>query len=264
MSPIGSFDPYSQNVTFYLNDGVTPCTVAIPDIDQWLWYSVNSSINYGAQLGACAVMFIVTACLTRNSQRYKPVHILNLLSLILGLLRALLLNLFFTSPWREFYSFFSLDSSHITRSVVANSIAGTVMPLLMSITVNMSLVLQAHTVCKVMQRKYYYAVWVFACIFLLLAIGFRFAECITNSLTIMSAGTYFSQDWIATGALITETASIWFFSLIFTWKLFFTIRMRRKMGWSYPNPMEILLIMGGCTMIIPCKNFRPSMKEVSS
>ena len=260
MSSTSSFDPYTQNVTFLQNDGVTPYSVAVPDIDQWFFYAVKSSINYGAQLGACIVMLIVTACLTRKSHRYKPIHLLNLLSLTFGCLRALLLSLFFTSPWSEFYSFFSLDTTLVTRSVVANSVAGTVLPLFMSITVNMSLVLQAQTVCKFMERKYYYPICFFSCIVLLLAIGFRFAECVTNSLTITSGGTYYSQDWIATGALVTETGSIWFFSLIFSWKLFYTIRMRRKMGWSYPNPMEILLIMGGCTMVIPCKALFSSLR----
>lgn len=253
MSSTTSFDPYTQNVTFLMADGVTPVTILVSDIDDWLFYGVKTSINFGAQLGACMVMFFVTAFLTRESQRSKPVYILNLLSLVLGSLRALLLALYFASPWVEFYSFFSGDTSRVDRSAFATSVAGTVIPLLMTITVNMSLVLQAHTVCKVMERKYYYAICALAFVVLLLAIGFRFAECITNSLAILSNFTYFSKSWISTGALVTETVSIWFFSIVFTWKLFWTVLTRKKMGWTNLSPMQILIIMSCCTMIIPCK-----------
>jgi pheromone alpha factor receptor len=253
MASSTSFDPYSQNVTFLSTDGVTSISVAMPDIDQWFFYAVRTSINYGAQLGACLVMFFVTAFLTRESQRYKPIYMLNVLSLILGSLRALLLSLFFASSWSEFYSFFSDDVSRISTRDMTTSVTGTVIPLLMTITVNMSLVLQAHTVCKVMERKYYYTICLLACWVLLNAIGFRFAECITNSMAIMSNGTYYSQQWITTGTLATETISIWFFSLIFTWKLFWTVMTRKRMGWKNLTSMQILMIMSGCTMVIPCK-----------
>jgi pheromone alpha factor receptor len=103
-----------------------------------------------------------------------------------------------------------------------------------------------------MGRKYYYCVCALAFLVLLLAIGFRFTQCITNSMAITSDGTYYSKLWIRTGALVTETISIWFFSVIFTWKLFWTIMTRRKHGWNNLNPMQILMIMSGCTMVIPC------------
>jgi pheromone alpha factor receptor len=253
MSSTSNFDPYTQNVTFLMADGVTTITVGVPDIDFWYFLPVKTSINFGAQLGACMAMFLVTAILTRESQRGKPVFILNILSLVLGALRALLLALYNCSPWAEFYSYFSADISRVPRSAFATSIAGTVIPLLMTITVNMSLVLQAHTVCKVMERKYYYTICALSCVVLLLAVGFRFTQCVTNSMAIMSNYTYFSNAWILTGTLFTETVSIWFFSLIFTWKLFWTVMTRKKMGWTNLNPMQILLIMSGCTMVIPCK-----------
>ncbi|KAE9375299.1 hypothetical protein N431DRAFT_315264, partial [Stipitochalara longipes BDJ] len=246
-----NFDPYSQNVTLILNDGVTPITFGVKDVDDWYFYAVKTSINFGAQLGACMVMFFATVFLTRESQRFKPVFILNLASLLLGALRALLLALWASSAWSEFYSYFSGDISHIHRDTIATSVAATVIPLLMTITVNMSLVLQAQTVCKVMEKKYHYTLSALACIILFLAVGWRFAECVTNSMAITSNYTYYSKQYITTGALASETISIWFFSMIFTWKLFWTVMTRRKHGWANLNAMQALMIMSGCTMIIP-------------
>lgn len=234
-------------------DGATPVNMTIADLDAFFLYNCRITINYGAQVGACLVMLLVTAILTKESKRRKPIFILNILALLLGFLRALLFALYSVSAWVELWTYITLDFSRVPRSAYATSIAGSVIPLLMTVTVDASLVLQAHTVSKVMQRKHYYAITGLSCIVYLLAVSFRFAETITNSKTIMSAGFYFGQAWITTGVLATETIAIWYFSIIFTGKLVWTIYMRKNLGfqkWSY---MQVLAAMGGCTMVIPCK-----------
>jgi pheromone alpha factor receptor len=154
MTSSTNFDPYSQNVTLLLSDGITPITFGVQDVEDWYSYAVKSRVNFATQVGACMVMFFATAFLTRESQRSKPVFILNLASLALGTLRPLLLILWATSPWSEFYSYFSGDISRVHKDTIATSVAATVIPVLMTITVNTSLVLQAQTVCKVMEKKY--------------------------------------------------------------------------------------------------------------
>ncbi|KAF8858881.1 hypothetical protein BDZ45DRAFT_383268 [Acephala macrosclerotiorum] len=250
-SSTASFDPISQNVTVLMADGVTPVNMTIADLDAFFLYNCRITISYGAQVGACLIMLFVTAILTKESKRRKPVFILNILALVLGFLRALLFALYSVSAWVELWTYITLDFSRVPRSAYATSIAGSVIPLLMTATVDASLVLQAHTVSKVMQRKHYYAITGLSCAVYLLAVGFRFAETITNSKTIMSAGFYFSQAWITTGVLATETIAIWYFSIIFTSKLVWTIYTRKNLGfqkWSY---MQVLAAMGGCTMVIP-------------
>ncbi|KAG4440680.1 hypothetical protein IFR05_003826 [Cadophora sp. M221] len=246
-----NFDHKSQSVTFLMADGVTPVVLPIPDIDYWFYYNTAICINYGAQLGACFLMLIVTAVLTKESKRRTPVYILNLLSLALGFLRALLLALYSVSPWAEFYAYFSYDFFDVPRSAYANSIAGVVIPLLMTITVNMSLFLQAYTVCKAMQKKYVVMISFISGLVFLLAIGFRFTQVVTNCLAIMGASQYFHHAWITVGTLATETISIWYYSIIFTGKLLWTVYARKNLGfqkWSY---IQILAAMGVCTMIIP-------------
>lgn len=247
------FDPLHQNVTFYMADGVTPVTVLSSDINFWFYYNCKTDILFGAQMGACLIMFVVTAILTKESKRRKPVFILNLLSLILGFFRALLLALYSTSAWTEFSRFFISDYSTVPRSAYATSIAGAVIPLLMTITVNCSLALQAHAVAQVMQRKFVYLISSLSCLVFLVAVGFRFAEVVTNSMAIMSLGFYFGEAWVTMGALVTETISIWFFSIIFTGKLVWTIHTRKSLGFQQWSYIQILAAMGGCTMIIPCK-----------
>ncbi|KAH7419850.1 fungal pheromone mating factor STE2 GPCR-domain-containing protein [Cadophora sp. MPI-SDFR-AT-0126] len=251
MSSPTSFDHNSQSVTFLMRDGVTPVVVPISDIDDWFYYNTALCINYGSQLGACFVMLVVTAVLTKESKRRTPVYILNILSLVFGFLRALLLSLYSVSAWAEFYAYFAFDFGDVPRSAYATSVAGTVIPLLMTITVNMSLFLQAYTVCKAMQKKWVYLISFLSGLVFMLAVGFRFAQVVTNSLAIMSAGQYFHHAWITVGSLATETISIWYYSIIFTGKLLYTVYARKNLGfqkWSY---IQILAAMGGCTMILP-------------
>ena len=113
-----TFDHKSQSATFLMRDGVTPVAVPISDIDDWFYYNTALCINYGSQVGACFVMLVVTAVLTKESKRRTPVYILNLLSLIFGFLRALLLSLYSASPWAEFYAYFAFDFDdplHVVR-----------------------------------------------------------------------------------------------------------------------------------------------------
>lgn len=249
-----TFDPNSQPITMLMADGITPVTVSLADIDSIYNYIVGCAITHGCQAGACFIMFIVIVVLTKPKKRRTALFILNALSLLFGFLRAILLALFFVSPWVHLYPQFSGDFTSIPRTAYATSVTGTVFPLLMTITVNMSLVLQAHTVCKNMRDLYRYPVIALACIVLLAAVGFRFAQMVTNSIAIMGAKSYVNQAWIQKGTLATATSSIWFFSIIFTSKLIFTLVTRRVMGWKQWSGVRILAAMGGCTMIIPCKN----------
>jgi pheromone alpha factor receptor len=246
-----TFDPYTQPITIFLADGVTPISISIADIDFIYSYTMKLCINYGAQLGACLVMFFVLAVLTTEKNRRKPLFALNLLSLFLGFLRTLLLALYNVSPWTELYTFYSMDFSAVPRSAYATSVAATVIPLLMTITINMSLTVQTYTVCKIMEKKYAYPVIAMSFIVVLLAIGFRFAQVVTNSIAILTLNLY-SPQWIRAGTLITGTMAIWWFSIVFTGKLIWTLYNRKRQGWKQWGAVRVLAIMGGCTMIIPC------------
>jgi pheromone alpha factor receptor len=250
-----SFDPYNQTVTIYLADGVTPVTFLLSDVDFISYYTHACCINYSCQLGACFVMFFVLLVLTKESKRRTAMFILNLSSLVFGFFRALLLTIYFVSPWDRIYPQLSGDYSSIPRSAYASSIASTVFPVLMMITVNMSLVIQAYTVCKNMNMHsiYRHVIILLSCLVLLAAVGFHFIEMVTNSMAIMAVESYASKQWVMTGTLAAETASIWFFSIIFTGKLVWTLVTRRVMGWKQWSGVRILAAMGGCTMIIPCK-----------
>lgn len=249
-----TFDPLTQPVTIYMADGVTPAMYPLDQLQAVINYNLLSTITYGCQIGACLVMFFVILVLTKNSKRRTAMFILNSLSLLFGFLRALFLTLYYVSPWALVYTEFTSDFTYVTRSAYAVSIVGTIFPFLMTLTVNMSLVLQAYTVCKNMRDIYRFPITGLACLVLLATVGFTFAEMVTNCVAIMSAASYTSKTWIQRGSLATQAASIWFFSIIFTGKLVYTLITRRIMGWKQWSGVKILAALGGCTMILPCKS----------
>jgi pheromone alpha factor receptor len=128
------------------------------------------------------------------------------------------------------------------------------MPLFLTTTVNLSLVLQAYTVTKNMRDLHRYAVIFLSGLIFFLALGFEFALVVTNSMAIVQA-KIFNAQWIQRGTLYMETISIWFFSIVFTSKLVYTLYYRRKHGWKQWSGVKILAAMGGCTMLIPCTNY---------
>jgi pheromone alpha factor receptor len=248
-----TFDPYTQNITILMADGVTPLQVSIADIDESALYNVQVSINVAAQFGASLIMLIVVLLLTKSAKRKSPLFMVNVLSLALSTIRALLAALYFTSAWTELYAEFSGDYSAIPRSAYTNSIAAIVMSLLLLCTIEISLIIQTKVVCTTLKDSYKFAVLAVSVLIALLAVAFRFAFTVENAITILDAESSIDTVWLYSASLITETISIWYFSAIFVAKLGYTLFQRRKLGLRQWGPMQIVCIMGGCTLIIPCK-----------
>ncbi|KAH8589682.1 fungal pheromone mating factor STE2 GPCR-domain-containing protein [Bisporella sp. PMI_857] len=247
-----TFYPYTQDITILMADGVTPVTVSLYDIDASNWYNCALIMNHGSQLGACIVMFFVVFLLTDRKKRTKPIFILNILSLLFGALRAMFLGLYFLTQWVDIYPSFTGDYSAIPTKAYATSVVATIWPFFMTITINLSLVFQAHTVCLGMSNMYYRHIIIgLGTLVVTVGIGFRFAQTITNSKAIMGAEAYYNMQWVTIGTIATQTAAVWYFSMIFTGKLIYTLYTRRRNGWKQWSGVQILAAMGGCTMVIP-------------
>lgn len=250
-----------NNASFYYNDqlvhwlanyGFPLVNASLSNIDSTIWYNTATAINFSAQAGGCGVMFFVVLVLSKAAKRKTPIFILNVLSLLFGFFRSLLISLYFISPWVKLYPYYTTDYSATPTRAYALSVAGTIFPLLMQTTVNLSLTLQAYTVTKNMRDSFRYAIIFASGLIFFLALGFQFALMVLNSIAIIQA-VVFSAEWVRQGALYMETASIWWFSIIFTSKLVYTLHYRRKHGWKQWSGVKILAAMGGCTMLIPCK-----------
>lgn len=244
------FDPFTQSFTLLLQDG-TPVSVAVPDVDEFVLYSVQICINYAAQLGASCILLLALLLLTKPEKRQSPVFILNSIALVLNVIRNVLECLYFTGPFSETYAYFGQDYSRVPRSAYATSIAATVLAVLLLICIEISLLLQVRVVCFLLTKFYRQVIFGFSTIIALLAVGFRLALCVANSRLIISLQPPTSLNWLESASNITTSVSICWFCAVFVTKLGFALNERRHLGLKRFGPMQIIFIMGCQTLTVP-------------
>ncbi|KAL8951257.1 MAG: hypothetical protein Q9222_002759 [Ikaeria aurantiellina] len=245
-----TFEPFSQSFTLLLRDG-TPFNVTIPQLDEFILYNVQISINYAAQLGASLLFLVVLLLLTKPDKRKTPIFAINCIALTLNVLRTLLQCLYYTGPFSEIYAYFSLDYSKVSSSDYANQIAITVLTWLLLVCIEISLLLQARVVCVTLRRSYQHIILVLSILVATMAISFRLAFCIENSRYILSLLPLSPLEWLASATNITTSVSICWFCAVFVIKLGFALDQRRKLGVAGFGPMQVIFIMGCQTLFIP-------------
>ena len=252
MSSVTPFDPFTQTVTLLLADS-TPFNVSMPDLDDFMLYSVQICINYAAQLGASLILLVVLLLLTKPGKRSSPIFIINSLSLILNVIRNVLFCLYFTGPFSEIYAYFGQDYSRVSKSNFAQSITATMLSFLLLVCVEVSLILQVRVVCVTVKEMYKLAIFVASNIIALMAIGTHFAFSVEVSRATISLNPPSSLDKLESATNITTTISICWFCAVFVTKLGFALNERRKLGLDRFGPMQVIFIMGCQTLVIPGK-----------
>ncbi|KAL9610508.1 MAG: hypothetical protein Q9167_004793 [Letrouitia subvulpina] len=250
MASSEDFDPFQQSFTLVLLDG-TPLNITMPDLDDFVRYSIQISINYAAQLGASLIFLIVLLLLTKPEKRKSPVFILNSLALAINVIRNLLQCLYYTGSFSETYAYFSQDYSKVTPSDYASQVTITVLNLLLLVCAESSLIMQVWVICITLRDSYKQGVTAFLVLVACLAIGFRFAFTIENAKLILSLNPPTSLNWLASASNIATTISVCLFSAMFITKLGFALEQRRQLGMNHFGPMQILFIMGCQTLLIP-------------
>lgn len=250
MSSTTPFDPFSQSFTLRLSDS-TPFNLSVGDLDDFVLYSVQICINYGAQLGGSLILLLVLLLLTKPDKRLSPIFILNSTSLALNVIRNVLQCLYFTGPFSKVYPYFGQDYSRVPRSAYATSVTATVITLLLLTCVEVSLILQVRVVCVTLPKLHRQVIFVLSNMIALMAIGFRFALSVENSRYIVSLVYLTELKWLESATNITTSVSICWFCAVFVIKLAFALNERRKLGLSHFGPMQIIFIMGCQTLIVP-------------
>lgn len=244
------FDPFNQSFTLRTADG-TAFDITVPMVDEYAQYAIRISINYGSQLGASLVLFLILLLLTRPEKRTSSVFILNAAALLLNAGRLLCQSIFFTTPFAHFYAYFAGDFSRVPASAYAESILGVVLATLLLICVETSLVLQTQVVCATIRRRYRHLLLAVSAAVALTPVGFRFGFMVENCKAIIDASTTHHVQWLESTTNIVTTVSICFFCAVFVAKLGVAIRMRKSLGVREFGPMKVIFVMGCQTLVIP-------------
>jgi len=244
------FDPFHQSFTILFPDG-TPFNFTVDDINAYTQYGIRIAINFSSQIGACLMVLVVLLMLTKQEKRRSPIFILNALALALGVIRNVLLCMYFTGPWYHPYAVFALDYSRVPQTQYGISITSSTLTLLVLILVEISLILQIRVMCVTATSVLRFWITVLSITMAMIAIGFRFAYTVLNAIAIRAVESFTKYEWLGSATNITATISICVFSAIFTARLGLAIRQRKRLGLHQFGPMQILFVMGCQTMIIP-------------
>ena len=246
-------DYFQQSITFNSPDG--PVAVPLTEIDDWLMYVVQVCVNYGSQIGASIVTLLALLLLSKPDKRFSAIMIINCLSLAFNIIRNVIQCVYFSGPFAEIYAHYTGDYRRVRISDTAMSVAGTVFTLLLQISVESSLFLQVRVVCVTLRRSYQRVILTISAIAALLAIGFRFAYVVENNKLIVAQIPSVRLEWLGSTTSIVTSVSISWFCAVFVGKLAFALHQRKKLGLGQFGPMQILIIAGFQTLIIPGKYF---------
>ncbi|EEA27234.1 pheromone alpha factor receptor [Talaromyces marneffei ATCC 18224] len=245
-----SFNPYEQNITLTASDG-SAMDIPLPYFDEYVQEGVVSCINYGCQLGATIVIFVLLCLLTRSKKRSSIVFCLNITALLLNMFRLICQVLLYTGAWFETYAYFTGDISRVTRGNFADSILVSVMDSLLQVVMEASLVTQTNVVCTNMSRWQKTAILTVSVGLAFSSIGFRMAQMGLESVLIVENKPFDEFLWLQKLNTILTTTSIIYFSVVLICKLGYTIYLRRQLGVHQFSPMQIIFIMSCQTMIVP-------------
>lgn len=247
------FDPFTQNVTFFAPDGTTEISIPVAAIDQVRRMMVNTTINYATQLGACLIMLVVLLVMVPKEKFRRPFMILQITSLVISCCRMLLLSIFHSSQFLDFYVFWGDDHSRIPRSAYAPSVAGNTMSLCLVISVETMLMSQAWTMVRLWPNVWKYIIAGVSLIVSIMAISVRLAYTIIQNNAVLKLEPAFHMFWLIKWTVIMNVASISWWCAIFNIKLVWHLISNRGILPSYKTftPMEVLIMTNGILMIIP-------------
>ncbi|KAH8694950.1 mating-type alpha-pheromone receptor PreB [Talaromyces proteolyticus] len=230
---MAGFNPFEQNITFITSDG-TPFNITMVDLDGYIQFGITSCIDYGSELGATVVIFVLMLLLTKSKKRRSAVFGLNMAALFLNTARLICEILYFTGAFFETYAYFSGDFSRVKPSNYANTVLGTVLLALLQVCTECSLVLQAMVVCVNLPK-----------------LSKILLQSILNAKYTLEQRDFSDYVWLEKANTILLTISICFFSAVFMCKLAYSIWRRRQLGIRQFGPMQVLFIMSCQTMLVP-------------
>lgn len=251
-----TFNPYQQMLTITMPDGIIQSVVEINNIWQLQNTAVDTGIIFGVQLGISVVLMLILAIMTRPEKRRSIIFCLNLGSLVLLFIRAIIMCVNLHGPFYNFYNWTTGYYRNVEGSIRL-SVAADVINFLIIAGLEFSLFFQVRIVCVTLRTRWRLLVTAGTTLMAMAVCTIRFVTMIVNSdLGIVNVASKTDEQWALISALasasnICTIASIFFFSAIFNTKLGHAIYQRRSMGMKQFGPMQIIFVMGCQTMFIP-------------
>ncbi|KAI8964287.1 fungal pheromone mating factor STE2 GPCR-domain-containing protein [Daldinia sp. FL1419] len=148
------FDP--RNQTFYIvgssdinaTDPAPLIAISLPVIDAQRVRLASTSINYGVQLGLCLLSLLTSLLLLPSAKIRRPVHLTQVLCLVVSVTRLVLLVLYFPGPLTEYYVAWTRDASVLPPAAYNVTTASSALSVLQLALIEASLILQSRVLVR--------------------------------------------------------------------------------------------------------------------
>ncbi|KAI5853916.1 fungal pheromone mating factor STE2 GPCR-domain-containing protein [Tricharina praecox] len=242
-----AFDPHSQPITLFYPGG-TNITIPLTVYNFHKMKSLEWSIMFAVQIGACGILLVLLTVLTNAKKRRTFLHVCNLFALVATIVRASLSLCYYLGPFFDTYTFFSGDFTNFPYTPRYVSVASTVTGLLLQIVIHISLIIQVRVVYT--SPKANLMITLLATAIALVSVSFFAVVTVQSGMATISLTAY-PGGWTYTAAKAMFAASICFYCLIFVLKLGYAIYQRRVLKLPRFGPIQIIFTIGCQTMVLP-------------
>jgi pheromone alpha factor receptor len=256
-------DPLSPEWSIYLDnqpfnltalDG-SQITLTLTTVNDAMYFIIAQTAGYAFTIGFSGMLLIILGLLTTREKAKRPIFILNVLSLIIILVRSIIYVVVVCANYQHGIGEYLLGAiAQYTVATFAPSIMIGLLNPLLYITMLSSLVLQVRVVfaAEPTTQKILTVVMAGAA-FVIVAFGVTFNAYFIQMQVdgIASAESGWVYNVVRIGIIIFIGISC----LLFLYKLAITIRRRQRMGFQKFGPLQILFIMFGQCLVIPCTSY---------
>ncbi|KAK4214570.1 fungal pheromone mating factor STE2 GPCR-domain-containing protein [Rhypophila decipiens] len=245
------FDPTQQNITL-LGPDQSPITIPITAIDEAYYSSFAQAINFGVQLGATIIMWIIMLVMTPRKRFKVAPTIVNFAALTFTLIRMVVLCLYYVSTWQHLYTVFGPgDYAHVPARDYRLSVVATFFSVPVTILVEMALIVQAWSMLRLWPAAWKLMTAILSLGLVSTTIGFNMAVTITQIKYIVSNGQIY--EWLQYAYVCLLTSTICWFAFLFIARLVLHQWETRRILPQLEgiSAMDALILTNAILMIIP-------------
>lgn len=247
------FNPTNQTSYILAPNGAATIPFSTSAITTRYLNATSLSILYGTQIGACFIMLAVMLAMTPRVRFRRLPTLINLAALVLNTIRMVLLAVFFTSSFLNFFVLASGSVRYVEPSAFNVSAAATALSTPVTVLILAALFVQAWSMLRLWPTLYKLPATLMSVGLVLTTVAFNMLTTIVQTRAIIGADRNRLWLWARQTYLALITASICWFCFLFNVRLVMHMWTNRSILPSLKGlkAMDVLVITNGVLMFVP-------------
>lgn len=248
------FNVLTQTFILIGQDGVTEYPVPVDAVDDLYRDRFAAQANYGSQIGATIMMLAIYLLMTPQAKFRRIPTMINTAAMLCNIVRCLLLAVFPSTQWFEFYTLWTGDLSLVPAMDYRLSVAGTVSTIPIIILIEAALIVQAWAMIQLWPTMYKWPAIALSAVAAILAVAFKVFDSVLQTLFVVADAPQIL--WVRKTDLAFSSASIFWFCFLFNIRLALHMWKNHSILPSVKgvSVMEVLVMTNGILMCVPGKH----------